>query len=106
MWCCAGSIKNVVEPTVISKNISKNVHSQPVESSDMPPLQGLTELEELEKLEEVHNKEYLAQGEEVPVLNRQDSEDFENVGILMAGMAMVGLLYLMMNDSTPEKRPL
>lgn len=121
MWCCS-STSTGVEPTKFSPAAAAPAPVAPAPAATAPaatapapavapvavaPAQPVTlcDVELTEEVTDTSVEEYPAQGEEVPVLNRDSAQEFENLGVLIAGLTFIGILYLMMHE-TQDERPL
>ena len=127
MWCC--SLKSTgVEPdfpkpraaplvariSPLARSAQRVAEPAPPVAEAAPPVAEaappVAEAAQSVKVSEVdlvetYVEEYPAQGEKVPVLNRDNAQEFENVGAAIAGLTIIALLYLMMHE-TQDERPL
>jgi hypothetical protein len=116
MWCCSlkstgvepefpvARISPLVRPAPLVAEPAPLVATAPLAAEPAPLAAAPVKVSEVELVEN-YVEEYPAQGEEVPVLNRDNAQEFENLGAAIAGLTIIGLLYLMMHE-TQDERPL
>ena len=120
MWCC--SLKSTgVEPdfpkpraaplvariSPLARSAQRVAEPAPPVAEAAPPVAEAAQSVKVSEVDlvETYVEEYPAQGEKVPVLNRDNAQEFENVGAAIAGLTIIALLYLMMHE-TQDERPL